>query len=284
MNKMLEIKKIINDIKQDSIPLQNFVRLRWHFIIYITAIAVIYQAYDAKPFPSTEKARNTHLYELQSLDKQWLEQAESFSSLKRVWKNLNEDPAFMKYKPGLDSLNSTRDDFIKNCKLKGDIRGSDVSYIDFFNYSILSYLDIFKILQKVAITLVLCLILLEIYLYLTNDCKLYFFISNLLLCLLIIVMLWYLKVSIEWVIISKDHLGTVIRENALLLEKVKSNVAVQELQYQRFLEWSKWRQDWCWRLCKVAIGQKWEPCLKNCNNFSFWDKYLSPALTPVKRR
>jgi len=277
------LNKIINDIKRDSKPLQDFVRLRWHFIVYIPAIAVIYRTIGSKTFLST-KSSNHHLYELQEYKKRWYEHYDNLYHLKRIWKKLNDDPDFMKYKPGLDSLNAVRDDFIKNCKLKGFINKCDVSYIDFFNYSIITYFDIFKFLQKTAVILVLCLICLEIYLYFTNDSKFYFFISNLLLCLLLIVTLWYLKVSIEWIIISKDHLGTVIQENALLLEKVKSAVAVQELQYQKLLEWSKWRQDWCWRLCKVAIGQKWEPCLKNCNHFSFWDKYLSPALTPVKRR
>jgi hypothetical protein len=142
----------------------------------------------------------------------------------------------MKYKPGLDPLNNARDVFIKNCRLKGGIRDSDVSYIDFFNYSLITYADIFKFLQKIAVILVLCLIFLEIYYYFTKNARFYFFISNLLSCLLIIVMLWYLKVSIEWVIIDKDYLVTVIRENTLLLEKVKSNVAVQELQYKKFLE------------------------------------------------
>lgn len=230
-----KIKKTITLLRKESIPLQEFILLRWHFIVYITAIAVIYddlQFISRKTyFPSFP----SHTY-LKNLKNELTEQLEQFYTLKNLWRQLNEDVDFKAYKPRISRLNIVRDEFIDTCKLKGVPNPNEVLCVDLWWDYHLTYAQVFQGLQQLIFYMVLFIILLELDYYLHKNANRYYCLSNVFLCIILIAMLFYHSLSVEFIICQKIYLAVVLPENAMLLEQLNGWVSEQKQQHDTFRE------------------------------------------------
>lgn len=237
----IKIRKFINYLKKESLPLQEFILLRWHFVIYITAITVIY--YELGIFSKeTHLSLITHMNNLQN---KLLEQKIQMYDLKTLWRQFNDDVGFKAYKPQISESNIARDMFIEQCKLRGAPKPNEVLCLDLWWDYKFTYAQVFGGLHQLILYMVLFLIFLEVDYYLHKNAHRYYYLSNLFCCIIVIAMLFYQSLSVEFLICQTNHLAAVLPENDVLLEQVSGLMADQKKQYDNFHEWELWKRNGC---------------------------------------